>query len=176
MGVIARCIATAANARTLTFEPPRRANSTPEGWQAIAVRGLQPGEWMSLFFPNWPTAWGSLSENFGYVGIAAAILALCSLLTLRDTDQRREAASPLLFAWLLTIFGLAYAMATISQLFYFVVPGMAQLGGIGRALVLWSFGVALLAAFGLDALRSQSESRFRSTAGSRSRRPVNCLP
>jgi hypothetical protein len=129
-------------------------SATIDGWQAIAVRGLQPGEWRTLFFPNWPTAWGSLNENFGYVGIAVALLALCSLLLLRDTPQRRQAASPLLFAWLLTIFGLAYAMATISQVFYFSVPGMEQLAGVGRALVMWSFGVALLGAFGLDALRA----------------------
>jgi hypothetical protein len=51
-------------------------------------------------------------------------------------------------------------MATISQIFYFLVPGMAQFGGIGRALVLWSFGIALLAAFGLDALRSQWKAVF----------------
>jgi hypothetical protein len=31
---------------------------------------------------------------------------------------------------------------------------MAQLAGVGRALVLWSFGIALLAGFGLDALRT----------------------
>jgi hypothetical protein len=128
--------------------------ATAAGWQAIAERSLQPGEWMSLFLPDWPTAWGSLNENFGYVGIAAALLALCSFLLLRTAHQRREWASPLLFAWLLTIFGLAYAMATLSRAFYFLVPGMAQFAGVGRALVLWSFGVALLAAFGLDALRA----------------------
>ena len=63
------------------------------------------------------------------------------------------------FALALAVFGLLYALATpLAQLFFFGVPGVAQMGGTGRALVLWSFGAALLAGFGTDFLRAKLQS------------------
>jgi hypothetical protein len=54
---------------------------------------------------------------------------------------------------------LLYALATlVGQVFFFVVPGVSQMGGTGRALLLWSLGVALLAAFGLDFARLKIKS------------------
>jgi hypothetical protein len=68
--------------------------------------------------------------------------------------QKPKLRSPYWFAAILTVFGVLYAAATpLSQAFYFGVPGLAQMGGVGRALLLWSFGAAVLAAFGLDAMR-----------------------
>jgi hypothetical protein len=119
------------------------------GWAEIGKRALQVSELPSLLFPGWPMNWGTLNENFGYVGLAVALLALAGVLL----PAPRESA-PHYFAGALALFGLLYALATpLSQLFYFGVPGVSQMGGVGRALVLWSLGAALLAAFGLDALR-----------------------
>lgn len=130
-----------------------RAGSKPtlEGWNFLVPRALQVADLPSLFFPLGPAL--SFSENFGYVGIGAlafAAIAIIAVFSKHSQFERRQG----IFALVLAVFGLLYAMATpLSQAFYFLVPGLSQMGGVGRALVLWSFGIALLAAFGLDALR-----------------------
>jgi len=40
----------------------------------------------------------------------------------------------------------------LDGLFYFYVPGFGQSGSPGRALVLWTFGMACIAGVGLDGL------------------------
>lgn len=63
----------------------------------------------------------------------------------------------LLFCALLALCGLLYATATpLPQLLYFYAPGFSQIGGVGRALIWWDFGAALLAAFALDALKNHA--------------------
>ena len=139
------------------------------GWQAIAARALQPGELLSLFVPGWPLQWGSVSENFGYVGVTVTLLAgaaIGRIILLKYARQAPPEPPPagdnaalptrhnFYYALLLAFFGLLYGMATTVALpFYFGVPGVAQMGGPGRALLLWSFGIALLGGFGVDALR-----------------------
>ena len=129
------------------------SKATIEGWNFLVPRALQIADFPSLFIPSWPQL--SFSENFGYVGIGVLLLSLFALIFAFRQKSKSENQSPLRFAFVLALFGILYATATpLSQAFYFFVPGLSQMGGVGRALVLWSFGVALLAAFGLDALRS----------------------
>ncbi len=129
---------------------------TAGGWQFVKDRALAPNELLSLVFPS-GLNWGTLSENFGYVGVGVCILALLSLLALRTPAHRRQR----LYALTLALFGLLYALATpIAQLFYFAVPGVSNMGGTGRSLVLWSLGVALCAGFGFDWLRSKWKSNL----------------
>jgi hypothetical protein len=147
-----------------TFELSRLSHragqtATAAGWDAIALRAVQGNEWPALFLGQWPMAWGSLNENFGAIGVTTALLALCSLLWLRRSRNSERDVSPLAFVGLLAFFGAAYALATpLARGLYFWLPGMAQFAGLGRALSLWSFGAALLAAFGLDALRAHWKS------------------
>ena len=122
-------------------------------WQFVHDRALQWAEWPALVVPQWPTAWGSLSENFGYIGFGVALLAVLGV------ARRTGAARGRWFALALAIFGLLYGLATpLAQFFFFGIPGIAQMGGTGRALLLWSLGTALLAGFGLDGVRSKIKS------------------
>jgi hypothetical protein len=141
-----------------------RAGSTPgtQGWSFLQERALQFSELPSLFVPAWPRL--SFSENFGYVGLGVLLLAVIAIIAFAIRSSKFKAQnskfkiqnSKCAFALLLALFGLLYATATpIAQAFYFGVPGLSQMGGVGRALVLWSFGAALLAALGLEALRAR---------------------
>jgi len=132
--------------------------ATAESWSGVAARALHPGELLGLLLPFQPMAWGSLNENFGYIGLGVVLLAAIGMVSLlvhfKSKTPGIASPRPWAFASILTCFGLLYALATpVARLLYFTVPGLAQMGGVGRALLLWSLGVALLAAFGLDAMR-----------------------
>lgn len=133
-----------------------RAGSKPssEGWSFLVTRALQLGDFPSLILPAWPQL--SFSENFGYMGTGVLLCAVAAaVLSYLKKDFFTKEKS-LLFVCVLAVFGLLYAMATpLAQLFYFTVPGLSQMGGVGRALVLWSFGIACVAAFGLEMLRAR---------------------
>lgn len=133
--------------------------ATPSGWQTITRWALQPGDLLSLFIPNWPLL--SFSENFGYMGVVTPLLCLiggAAYIGQRTASgqrsQLRPRANGLIYALPLALLGLLYATATpLAELFYFVVPGLSQMGGVGRALLWWSFGAALGAGYGVDGLR-----------------------
>jgi hypothetical protein len=125
--------------------------------QDIPGGGSIAAEWCelsSLFLPGGPLL--SYSENFGYIGVLAALLAIVGV-SLAAASKRLTV--PHIFALVLALFGLLYALATpIAQIFYFTLPGLSQMGGTGRAFLLWNGGIALLAAFGLDAIRRKAGS------------------
>ena len=164
-------------------------------WEFVRARALQWSELPALIVPGWPLAWGSLNENFGYIGVGVALLAIAGVfwkpkqakpvLNRRKPDNNRDVPpnsreEPAIrreeppiswehaenkgvrgrwFALALAIFGLLYGLATpLAQFFFFGIPGVAQMGGTGRALLLWSLGAALLSGFGLDWLRAKIPS------------------
>lgn len=134
-----------------------RAGTLPsvDGWNGIAERALYWPELTSLFLPDRFLHQGTLNENFGYVGTGVCLLALCAFIFHKQIPQKL----PLLFALALMLVGLLYALATpLPQLLYWTVPGLSQMGGVGRALFISSLGLALLAGFGLDALRCKIKS------------------
>ena len=139
---------------------------TPGDWKFWQDRALGASDFPSFFVPQWTTGWGTLNENFGYLGLGALFLAVLGILWRPKTENgaapRKFAvwASPAKnFALALAVFGLLYALATpVSQFFFFGVPGVSQMGGTGRAFLLWSLGVALLAAFGFDFARRRVKS------------------
>lgn len=139
----------------LALRGPRAAQGAPDerAWvQFVQPRALQASQLVSFALP---TNLGTLSENFGYVGIGVALLALLSLLALANPVGQRQR----FYAVFLALFGVLYALATpVSKLFFFAVPGVSQMGGPGRALVLWSLGAALCAGFGFDWLYSKWKS------------------
>lgn len=136
-----------------------QGGATPAGWNFWLPRSLHSNDLLSLVVPAWPM--GSTNENFGYIGIVCALFAAGGCIAAIVPSRRASKNSTPLFALILTVFGLLYAMATpLSELFYFHIPGLSQMGGFGRALLLWSLGAALLAAHGLDFLRSKIKSEL----------------
>jgi hypothetical protein len=136
-----------------------RAGGGPsmDGWNFLVPRALQIGDLPSLLIPGWPHL--SFSENFGYIGFGTFLLAATAVLFLFLNSKLPKGhwapgTGHYLFAITLTFFGLLYATATpLAQAFYFTVPVLSQMGGVGRALILWSLGGALMAALGLNALQ-----------------------
>ena len=51
--------------------------ATPEAWQIVKARALQLDALPSLFIPGWPAL--SFDENFGYIGIGVALLAIAGV-------------------------------------------------------------------------------------------------
>jgi len=130
---------------------------TVEAWtQFIAPRALQWSDLPSLFIPQWPFL--SFNENFAYMGLVICLLAIIGIAIVIKRRSRQGG-----FAAALAIFGLLYALATpLAEVIFLYVPGVAQMGGPGRALLLWSFGAAMLAGFALDWLvkRESGKSTF----------------
>ena len=125
---------------------------TEEGWKFVHDRALAPAELVSLVLP---TQLDSLSESFGYIGVGVCSLIALSLVALRVRAHRRQR----FYALFLALFGVLYALATpVAKIIFFAVPGVSNMGGTGRALVLWSLGAALCAGFGFDWLRSRWKS------------------
>ncbi len=144
---------------------------TPGDWEFWRARALHIGELRALIFPAEPTHLGTLNENFGYLGFGAVLLGILGLFTARKAENGESSTGFRFPAWLgsrfrnyalaLAIFGLLYALATpVSQFVFFNFPGVSQMGGTGRALLLWSLGIALLAGFGLDFARARFSSRL----------------
>lgn len=133
-----------------------------KGWEFVAGNALHLSDLPSLFNPFQPML--SFSENKGYAGLVVLCLACVGTIAAflkrgRGEESSTRAPHNAVFAVVLAVFGLAFALASpLSQLFYFGVPGLAQMGGVGRALCLWSLGAAFLAAFGLDFLRARWNS------------------
>jgi hypothetical protein len=152
---------------------------TPGDWNFVRERALQWSELRALLLPAEPTQLGSLNENFGYVGLGALLLGVLGLFWARKTAFHSEvdvlgnraapvarfpiwlSSRPKNFALALALLGVLYALATpVSRFFFFNFPGVSQMGGTGRVLLLWSLGVALLAGFGIDFVRSRISSRI----------------
>ncbi len=128
--------------------------ATPAAWQFVKGRALQLDQLPSLLVPGWPSY--SWNENFGYIGVGVALLALAGL---GWRARAGQSAQGKWFALALAVFGLLYALATpLAALFFFGVPGVSQMGTPGRALILWSLGAALLAGYGVDFLRAKLKS------------------
>ena len=138
-------------------------SASAEGWNFVAANALQFSDLPSFFNPFQPML--SFGENKGYIGLVVLLLASMGIVAAllhrsrNEESSTRSAPHNAVFAVVLAVFGLAFALASpLSQLFYFGVPGLSQMGGVGRALSLWSLGAAFLAAFGLDFLRARWKS------------------
>ncbi|HEX5324201.1 MAG TPA: hypothetical protein VFW40_10470 [Capsulimonadaceae bacterium] len=101
--------------------------------------------------PNDGTYWDDPRFNFAevacYVGVLAFILALLGLFA-----RWRESMEVRFFA-ISGLIALLLALGTpLDALLYFGVPGFGQTGSPARILVLWTLCLAILAAFGCQAL------------------------
>jgi hypothetical protein len=125
---------------------PRAGSATLEGFRNFAMK---PAQLTNLISPvRYDVLIGEkqiypYSEHCGYAGIIPLILALVGSIAAWRKSK---------FFTVLALFALLYALGVFAYPFYFSVPGVSQKGGFGRALVLWCFGVALLAGFGCEEL------------------------
>lgn len=86
-----------------------------------------------------------------YAGILPLILAIVGLGWVRRVPNAG------FFALLAALALLTAAGTAVNYVFYYAVPGFSALGGPNRVLVLYLFGTAVLAGFGLDALAGMKE-------------------
>jgi hypothetical protein len=123
----------------------RAGKPTPQGYRDTRNRSaLQFAQLANLVSPvryDVDNRVNPYAEHCGYAGVVPLLLALVGGIV----AWRRSA-----FFSVLAVFALLYAMGVITYPFYFFVPGVSQMGGLGRVLVLWCFGVAMLAGFGLE--------------------------
>lgn len=125
-------------------------------YQDTVAYSLAPTQLIGLltpgFFGRGPALhWGLWDRvELPYIGVAALLLALAALPLSAPLRRRR------LWPWVgIALFGLLTALGIYSLLhgwLTLVLPGFAQMRAPARALVLWSFALAVLAAVGLDTL------------------------
>ncbi|MDE2126342.1 MAG: hypothetical protein KGJ62_07115 [Armatimonadetes bacterium] len=159
----------------------RTAPATGVGYQAYSEYALQPGELIGAFLPqffgsdtnrSWPY-WGFYQQSIApgvslpvrhnaaetaiYVGVAPLLLAGFGILAMLRRHHARWLAAG---ASLLSGTALLMALGTpINRLFYFVVPGFSSTGSPARVLVIFTLGIALLAAVGVDAVAERQPTR-----------------
>ena len=151
------------------LSPRGSVEAAAEGFAAGKARAFTPAMLPLLVSPlsrGTPAEWvitgpgritgAAFGEFCGYVGKLTLLLALAALVLARRKH-----------AWLLGLIALCAlvtAMAGPSAwLLYHLVPGMAQAGGFTRMLCVFTFGVAMLAAIGVDASASRLASVSKST-------------
>lgn len=154
----------------------RAAPASTAGYESYVGYSLPSGSLVTLALPDFfgnqsnpdnpyvgKSKNGSIfnyAEGAMYVGLATLILAAVALL-----EARRR--SPLV-GYAAVLAGLAMLMALgtwVDWLLYFYVPGFSQSGSPGRALVLWTFGLSTLAAFGCEEVVSGRLCNRGLTAG-----------
>jgi hypothetical protein len=132
-----------------------RGGATPDegGFEFRKARALQWRMLPTLVSPDAlgsPEQWSlaspvAYSETCGYVGKLTLLLALFALAGIRSSRT--------LFLVGLAAVALLTAMGgATARLLYYCVPGMAQAGGFGRVLCVYTFAVAMLAALGAQRL------------------------
>ena len=127
-------------------------------YQQTVAFSLAPTQAVGLLTPNFfgrgPALHWSLWDRVEtpYAGVVTLLLGMAGLL-LAPREQRRR-----LWPWLgLGLFGFIIALgvyAIVHGWLYALLPGFAQFRAPARALVLWTLGLAVLAAAGLDGLHA----------------------
>nr|WP_309687510.1 hypothetical protein [Armatimonas sp.] len=169
-GALALCLAApqVLPSLELSKQSHRAATGRPDLalFQAKSVLGLPVQSLLTFTVPNffghpaqgdgiyWNTnrsPTGRVDNNYGewanYIGIIPLLLALLGAL----------AARPARFFAILALYTLLMAFGTWANLpFFFFVPGWVQTDNPGRVLVIFAFSMAILAGFGLDALKTAS--------------------
>jgi hypothetical protein len=106
------------------------------------------------FFGRSVDYWGvtNFAENACFVSIAALVLALAAV----TMSWRGPRQLQLRFFAIVASVALSVALGTpLAGVLYFGVPGFGQTGSPARILVLWALSMAVLAAFGLEALQTK---------------------
>ncbi len=128
-------------------------------YQDTVAFSLAPTQAIGLltpsFFGRGPALHWSLWSRVEtpYAGVATLILALAALLLATPANRRR------LWIWVaIALVGFTTALgiyAIVHGWLTYLVPAFAQFRAPARTLVLWTFALSVLAAFGVDAVRRQ---------------------
>ena len=143
-------------------------------YQSYAANALPPRNLLTMLFPNFfghpndGNDWNDLpvGNNYGewamYGGVLPLLLSLFAIFAMRQKTTPWETRRPMFFFLTLAAIALLLAMGSpLTMLFFFFVPGVSQTGNPARVLILWTFAVAALSAFGLDALLGATIERKR---------------
>ena len=147
----------------------RRAPATMEGYSAYVGSAMPLAHLITLFLPDFfghpgvartdapdvSTYWGkgNYAEFACFVGIPVLLLAVVGAWGYRSFWR--------VYALLMAILAMLLALGTpLNALLYFGVPGFSGTGSPARVLLLWAFGMALLAAMGADRLVSASRKEW----------------
>lgn len=140
---------------------PSAAGYELYGQNALPLRNLVTLLVPDFFgHPNRGTYWNSVhyAEWAVYVGVLPLLLAVYVL----ASGSARGVPPERSFFAVLVLLALGMAMGTpINRVFFWGVPGWAQTGSPARSLLLVSFGLAVLAAMGLEVLTRQDEQTPR---------------
>ncbi|MGQ9732537.1 MAG: hypothetical protein ACUVX8_14845 [Candidatus Zipacnadales bacterium] len=144
------------------LSPRGEAAATEEGFRFRQMRALQPSMLVTLLSPNAlgdPDAWSrrglAFTEVCGYVGKLTLLLALVGFVAAWE-----ERAFTYVVLAALALEGAMGGM--IARVIYHGVPGMAQAGGFGRLLCLFTFGIAVCSGLGTEWLTRRLEKHGRS--------------
>lgn len=136
-----------------SFEMARASVRSTFTYEDAAQFSLPPAELVGLLIPGFfgrgpQAAWGPWPRvEVGYIGILPLVLAGLSLLFRRSSKT--------VFMALLALLGLLLALggyAILDGWLFAFVPGFGQLRAPARFILLLDFGLAVLAAIGLDTL------------------------
>lgn len=143
-------------------------------YQEMIAFSLSPTQAIGLitpsFFGRGPALhWGLWDRvETPYAGIVTLLLALAGL-TLARKEWRRD-----LWPWIgLAIFGFVTALGVYAILHGWLtqlLPGFGQFRAPARALVLWTLGLSVLAAVGVDAIVLQAKTNNMEEIGGADRR------
>jgi len=126
-------------------------------YQAATSFSLEPWNLPTALLPNYMPDAQLAGEFVGYVGLVALVLAVYALY--------RGRHEPRVWFWaLFALLALSLALGRYNPLYflaYHVVPGLAWFRVPARWLLLYSFGVALLAGLGLDLLMQARKPALR---------------
>ncbi|MHB9037272.1 MAG: hypothetical protein ACYC64_11455 [Armatimonadota bacterium] len=140
--------------RELAMNSHRVRDVTSEGYARFIGNAVKPYRLITAFVPDF---FGNPSKNtyflgsaadymeYGlYIGILPLMLALIGLARIRDKLC-------IVFCAVLALLALLCALGTpLNAPFYYLIPGFSSLGGPNRILLLYFFGVAVMAGFGAD--------------------------
>lgn len=142
----------------------RRSVRASIGYENATQFSVQPVALLQLILPkvfgdNPTNYWGAFAsgEIWGYAGVVALVLAVVGVLW-----RTRGARGHRLFFAGLGMVALLAALGPFTPLhgwLYGFVPGYDRVRAAGRLLLLYDLAVAVLAAFGLDALLDWLETR-----------------
>ncbi len=124
-------------------------------WQAL-VGLVAPG-----FYGRGTVAfWGGWERvEVGYLGVLPLALAVAGLLSARKREADRF---PLTFFVLIAVLGFAIALGSNTPFYrlFHVLPGFRGLRAPARAIILADFGLAALAAYGLEQIRHSRRAQW----------------
>lgn len=125
----------------------------PRDYVRVTPEGLEAG----------PNYWGKFEfvEYAAYVGVVGLLLAL---LGIRARDWRRRSGAAAFAS--VALVGALLALGTpLCAFFFYLAPGYRQFHATGRAVCLLAFGLAALAAFGMDRVLGSERARAVRTGG-----------